>query len=73
MVNPSPLPVSPVPPNPQGNTPAKTGLILGLCAILGWLLPIVGVPLTITGIVFSAIGLNRATRVRAVRLRRSGA
>ncbi|MDD3481219.1 MAG: hypothetical protein PHW75_03310 [Patescibacteria group bacterium] len=37
---------------------AKTGFILGLVSIIAWLLPLVGYPVTITGIVFSALGLK---------------
>ncbi len=58
----TPFPGAPAEPAREKNTPAQAGFVLGLCAILGWLLPAVGLPLTITGIVLSAIGLNRASR-----------
>lgn len=63
MVNPNPYQPGPQPysASQSKNTQAKTGFILGLCAILGWLLPIVGFPLTITGLVFSGMGLSRAS------------
>lgn len=34
------------------------GFILGLCSIAAWLLPLLGYPVTICGIVFSAKGLK---------------
>ncbi len=36
---------------------AQTGFTLGLCSIIAWLLPLIGYPITICGIVFSSKGL----------------
>ena len=37
---------------------ALAGFILGLCSIIAWYIPIVGFPVTILGIIFSALGIN---------------
>ena len=37
---------------------AMVGFILGLCSIAAWLLPLLGYPVTICGIVFSAKGMK---------------
>jgi hypothetical protein len=52
---------------PQGprdklNWAATTGLVLGCCNILSWIIPLCGCPVGICGIVFSAIGLNSSKR-----------
>lgn len=45
---------------------ALTGFILGLCSIIAWILPLVGYPVTITGIALSAIGLKSKNRGLAI-------
>lgn len=37
---------------------AQTGFTLGLCSMMAWLLPLIGYPISICGIVFSSIGLS---------------
>ena len=37
---------------------ATTGMVLGLVSIIAWLIPLVGYPISICGIVFSAKGLK---------------
>ena len=49
----------------KGVKKAKAGFILGLVGILAWLLPIVGLPVTLCGIVFSAMGLSSSARGKA--------
>lgn len=45
---------------------ATTGMILGLCSIIAWIIPIIGYPVTICGIVFSSKGLNSENKGRAI-------
>ena len=40
---------------------AVTGMVLGLVSIVAWLLPLIGYPVSICGIVFSAKGLKSET------------
>ena len=47
--------------NSECDKHAKTGFILGLCSIIAWLLPLVGYPVTICGIVYSIKGLESKT------------
>lgn len=35
---------------------ATVGFILGLCSLIAWIIPLIGYPVTIVGIVFSAGG-----------------
>ena len=50
----------------RGAKRAKAGFILGLVSILAWLLPVIGLPVTICGIVFSGLGLSSGARNKAV-------
>lgn len=45
---------------------ALTGFILGLCSLIAWIIPLIGYPVTILGIIFSGIGLNSEKRTLAV-------
>lgn len=45
---------------------ALASFILGLCSIVGWILPIIGVPVTITGFVLGIIGLKSSRKVMAI-------
>jgi len=45
---------------------ANIGLILGLCSILAWFIPLIGYPVTISGIVFSAKGLDSDNKGKAI-------
>lgn len=47
-------------------TKAMVGFILGLVGIIAWFLPIIGVPVTILGIIFSALGINSQNRNKAI-------
>lgn len=44
--------------NSKRDTFSLVGMILGICAILAWLIPLIGYPCTILGIIFSSCGLN---------------
>ena len=57
--------------NNEGNNSGKEGkafigFILGLCSIIAWFLPIIGLPVTVIGIIFSSLGLSSAKRGQAV-------
>lgn len=45
----------------KGKTQAVVGLILGLVSIVAWFIPLIGFPVTVLGIVFSALGLKSKT------------
>lgn len=47
--------------NEKGKTQAIIGLILGLVSIVAWYIPLIGFPVTIIGIIFSAIGMKSQT------------
>lgn len=42
------------------------GFILGLVSIIAWYIPLIGVPVTICGIIFSGLGLNSTNRGKAI-------
>ena len=52
-----------VPPKKDNST---TGLVLGLISIIAWIIPLIGFPVTICGIVFSAKSLNTPGRGKAI-------
>lgn len=43
---------------PQGNGVAVASLVLGLIGLLGWCIPLIGLPITITGLVLGIKGLK---------------
>ena len=46
---------------------AKAGFILGLVSIVAWIIPLIGLPVTICAIVFSSLGLkSKANHSKAV-------
>ena len=47
-------------------TKAMIGFILGLCSIIAWYIPLIGFPVTIIGIVFSAMGMNSVNKGKAI-------
>ena len=49
----------------RGAGQATAGLVLGIISMIGWLIPLTGFPLSILGIIFSAIGRNSSYRGRA--------
>lgn len=54
-------------PVPRPNTNAWTSFILGIISSLGWLVPILGLPITIVGTVLGAVGMkNKRNRGIAI-------
>ncbi|NBQ40842.1 MAG: hypothetical protein EBU34_13980 [Alphaproteobacteria bacterium] len=49
-----------------GGGKAVTSLVLGIVGMLAWLLPIIGLPVTITGLVFGVRSLNSANKGMAI-------
>ena len=45
-------------PNPESSRGAVTSLVLGVVATIGWIVPIIGLPITIVGIVLGAMNLK---------------
>ena len=45
---------------------AKVGFILGIISIIAWIIPIIGLPVTVCAIVFSSLGLNSEKRTKAI-------
>jgi hypothetical protein len=56
-------PVDPAQSTPQGNGLAVAGLVLGICGLVLCFLPFLGWVLAILGIVFGAVGMNKANKV----------
>lgn len=48
------------------NGKATTGLVLGIIGLMAWVLPIVGLPVTIVGLIFGIKGLKSLKRTVAV-------
>ena len=46
------------PTNPKAESRALVGFVLGLVSIIAWLLPLIGYPVTIVGIVFSGLRIK---------------
>lgn len=62
-----PFAVPPGAPSPRpGSGLAIAGFVIGLLELLGWCLPLVGVPLGITGLVLSCKGLGSDQRGLAI-------
>ena len=51
---------------PSKKDNSTTGLVLGLISIIAWIIPLIGFPVTICGIVFSAKSLNTPGRGKAI-------
>jgi len=49
-----------------GSGKAVTSLVLGIVGMLAWLLPIIGLPVTITGLVFGIRSMNSANKGIAI-------
>lgn len=52
--------------NSKNSVKALTGFVLGLCSIMAWVIPLIGFPVTVIGIIFSALGLNSNRRALAI-------
>ena len=50
---------------PDNSSKATASLVLGLCGLIAWFLPIIGFPVTITGLVLGIKGLKSYKRDRA--------
>lgn len=53
-------------PTPINDKRAQTGFILGLVSIVAWILPLIGLPISVLAIVFSSLGLSSSKRQRAI-------
>ena len=52
---------------PESSAGSLTSLVLGIIASLGWIIPIIGLPVTIVGIVLGAMNLkNRKSKGLAI-------
>ena len=60
----SETPFEPTAPPKKDNS--STGLVLGLVSIIAWVIPLIGFPVTICGIIFSAKSLNTPGRRKAI-------
>lgn len=47
-------------------TKGMIGFILGLVSIIAWYIPLIGYPVTVCGIIFSALGMNSKNKGKAV-------
>lgn len=52
--------------NDSKSTKAMAGFVLGLISIIAWIIPLIGYPITILGIIFSALGLNSKNKGKAI-------
>ena len=52
--------------NNKNSVRGLTGFILGLCSLIAWYIPIIGFPVTILGIIFSAFGINSNRKGMAI-------
>jgi hypothetical protein len=50
----------------KNNSKALAAMILGLCSIVGWFIPLFGYPLTVLAIIFGVIGLKSEKKGQAV-------
>lgn len=53
-----PQAATPAAPNPSANTQAVAGFIIGLCMLVAWFIPLCGLPLGLTGLVLSILGMR---------------
>lgn len=52
--------------DPTKNSRATIGLILGIVGLVAWFIPLIGAPVTITGLIFSKKGLRSLKRKLAI-------
>jgi hypothetical protein len=57
---------APTPVSPKGSGKATTSLVLGIIGIFAWIIPILGLPITIVGLVFGINGLKSLKKKTAV-------
>lgn len=50
----------------DGDTQATTGMVVGIICLIAWCLPIVGLPLSIWGIIASIKGMNSSKHGQAI-------
>lgn len=50
----------------QGGAHATTAMVLGIVSMVTWCIPIIGIPLAITAIVFGAKNINSEERTKAM-------
>lgn len=50
---------SPEPPKEEGKGFAIAALVLGICGVVAWCLPLIGYPVTIVGIIMGIIGIKK--------------
>lgn len=55
-----------VPAKSKKDSFAITGLVFGLISIVAWLLPLIGFPITILGIIFSSLGIKSSKKSLAI-------
>ncbi len=48
------------------NGKATAGLVLGIVSMVAWFIPLIGLPMSIIGIVYSSKGLKSAKRGKAI-------
>ncbi len=48
------------------NKKATTSLVLGIIGLIAWFIPIIGLPITLTGLIFGIKGINSTKKTRAI-------
>lgn len=65
MESPQLTPIQPPPPVQEPGHPVAS-LVLGIVGMIAWILPILGLPITITGLVFGIKALKRTQKGMAI-------
>ena len=52
-------------PTPQADAELIAGFVLGIVSLLAWLIPLVGAPVAVVGLVLSAVGRSKVARTGA--------
>lgn len=56
-----------VPVNPgKNNGKATAGFVLGLVSIIAWIIPLFGIPVSVIGIIMSALGIKSEKKTKAI-------
>ncbi len=53
-------------PNPAAHNAAVTSFVLGIAGLIGWMLPIVGFPISIIGLVYGVSALKKGEKSKAI-------